>query len=136
MALLFGRNMYFGSSLQTGNGMNPYQYSQRWKFLLLIFAAIIAAASLWYTNFLVENLSASERTRAEVWAISTQNIYAMPDINDELITYIYQVRDSLAVPAIITDEKDSIIYWKGLDTTRTNIKIDEGMQFPGTIPPR
>ncbi len=116
--------------------MNPYQYSQRWKFLLLIFAAIIAAASLWYTNFLVENLSASERTRAEVWAISTRNIYAMPDINDELITYIYQVRDSLAVPAIITDEKDSIIYWKGLDTARTNIKIEESMQFPGTIPPR
>ncbi len=115
--------------------MNPYQNSQRWKFLLLIFAVIIATASLWYTNFLVENLSVSERTRAEVWAISTQNIYAMPDINDELITYIYQVRDSLAVPAIITDERDSIIYWKGLDTTRTNIRIEESIQFQGAVLP-
>lgn len=110
--------------------MNPYQNSQKWKFLLLIFAAIIATASLLYTNFLVKNLSISERTRAEVWAISTRNIYAMPDLDDQFITYYYQIRDSLAVPAIITNEKDSIIYWKGLDTTRTNIRIEESKSSP------
>ncbi|WP_134089636.1 HAMP domain-containing sensor histidine kinase [Olivibacter sp. XZL3] len=103
--------------------MNPYQHSQRWKFLLLIFAAIIATASLWYTNFLVQNLSEAERTKASVWAISTRNMYAMPDVNDEYITYIYSVRDSLKVPAIITDSKDSIIYYRGLDSTKTLYNI-------------
>src|SRR5690606_23673768 len=115
--------------------MNPYQYNQRWKFLLLIFAAIIAIASLWYTNYLVKNLSHAERTKAEVWAMSTRNIFNMPDINDEFTTYIYAVRDSLSVPAIITDAKDSIIYWKGLDSTKTNIEIGDNLVFEGiTLP--
>ncbi|WP_262248655.1 sensor histidine kinase [Parapedobacter soli] len=102
--------------------MNPYQYNQqRWKFALLIFAALIAAASLLYTNFLVRNLSKSERTKAEVWAMSTRSIITMPDVDDEMITFIYAVRDSLSLPAIIADERDSIIYWRDLDSTKTNI---------------
>jgi len=107
--------------------MNPYQYNQqRWKFVLLIFAAFIAAASLLYTNYLVRNLSKSERTKAEVWAMSTRSIITMPDPDDELITFIYAVRDSLALPAIIADEQDNIIYWRDLDSTRTNILEDVG----------
>jgi signal transduction histidine kinase len=106
--------------------MNPYQYNQQWKFILLIFAAIIAIASLAYTNYLIKNLSVAERTKAEVWAMSTRNIFNMPDINDEFTTYIYAVRDKLSVPAIITDSRDSIIYWKGLDSTKTNINISSG----------
>ncbi|WP_028296492.1 sensor histidine kinase [Olivibacter sitiensis] len=104
--------------------MNPYQNSQRWKFLILIFAAVIAIASLWYTNYLVKALAESERTRAQVWALSTRNIFVMPDMNDDFITYIYAVRDSLEVPAIITDESGNIQYTRGLDTTKTFVKVD------------
>ncbi|MGV3763147.1 sensor histidine kinase [Parapedobacter sp.] len=106
--------------------MNPYQYNQqRWKFALLIFAALIAASSLLYTNFLVRNLSKSERTKAEVWAMSTRSIITMPDVDDEMITFIYAVRDSLSLPAIIADARDSIIYWRDLDSTKTNIMADD-----------
>lgn len=112
--------------------MNSYQYNQQWKFILLIFAAIIAIASLAYTNYLIKNLSVAERTKAEVWAMSTQNIFNMPDINDEFTTYIYAVRDKLSVPAIITDSRDSIIYWKGLDDTKTNINIDTDLIMQGS----
>jgi signal transduction histidine kinase len=107
--------------------MNPYQYNQQWKFILLIFAAIIGIASLGYTNYLIKNLSVAERTKAEVWAMSTRNIFNMPDINDEFTTYIYAVRDKLSIPAIITDSRDSIIYWKGLDSTKTNINISSDL---------
>ncbi len=109
--------------------MNPYQYNQQWKFILLIFAAIIAIASLGYTNYLIKNLSEAERTKAEVWAMSTRNIFNMPDINDEFTTYVYAVRDKLSTPAIITDSRDSIIYWKGLDSTKTNINISSDLVF-------
>lgn len=94
---------------------------QRWKFILLIFAAIIAAASLLYTNYLVKNLAKSERTKAEVWAMSTRTMMTMPDVNDEFISFVYAVRDSLVLPAIITDSQDSIIHWRNLDPTKTNI---------------
>jgi len=93
---------------------------------LLIFAAFIAAASLLYTNYLVRNLSKSERTKAEVWAMSMRSIITMPDVDDEMITFIYAVRDSLVVPAIVADAQDSIMYWRNLDSTRTNFLGDDG----------
>jgi len=103
----------------------PFQYNQqRWKFFLLIFAAIIAGASLVYTNYLVRNLSKSERTKAEVWAMSTRTMMTMPDINDEFISFVYAVRDSLVLPAIITDSRDSIIHWRNLDPAKTNLPLE------------
>ena len=101
---------------------HPYRYNkQQWKFFLFLFAALIAAASLLYTNYLVKNLSKSERTKAEVWAMSTQSIVSMPDIDDQFISFIYAVRDSLSLPAIITKESGDIIFWRDLDSTKTNI---------------
>ncbi|HZH55461.1 MAG TPA: sensor histidine kinase, partial [Sphingobacteriaceae bacterium] len=110
---------------------HPFQYNQqRWKFFLLIFAALIAAASLLYTNYLVRNLTKSERTKAEVWAMSTRTMMTMPDINDEFISYVYAVRDSLVLPAIITDSRDSIIHWRNLDPKKTNIQLEESLNSP------
>ena len=101
---------------------HPYRYNkQQWKFFLFLFAALIAAASLLYTNYLVKNLSKSERTKAEVWAMSTQSIVSMPDVDDQFISFIYAVRDSLSLPAIITKENGDIIFWRDLDSTKTNI---------------
>lgn len=104
--------------------MNPYERKRRWKFILLAFATIIVGASLWYTDYLVRNISTAERTRAELWAKSTRNIIAMPDVNDEYITFIYSMRDSLAVPAIVVDSAENIITWRGLDSTKTNFDLE------------
>ena len=112
--------------------MNPYAHKRRWKFLLLAFAIIIAGVSLWYSNYLVKNIAIAERTRAEVWALSNKKIIEISDINDDYITFIYSIRDSLAVPAIVTDSRDSIIYWRGLDSTKTNYRIDVAKKYdPG-----
>lgn len=103
--------------------MNPYLYNkQKWKIILLLFAMTIGIASLLYTNYLVKSLSASERTKAQVWALSTSSIMTVPDMDDQFISFVYQVRDSLTLPAIITDENQNIILWRDLDTTKTNIK--------------
>jgi len=107
------------------NDISTSNNQQKWKFALLLFAIIIAGASLWYTDYLVRNLSASERTKAEIWAKSTRTMMTMPDVNDEFISFIYEVRDSLSLPAIITDNKDSIIHWRNLDPSKTNIFQEE-----------
>ncbi|MDB5014499.1 MAG: integral rane sensor signal transduction histidine kinase [Daejeonella sp.] len=109
--------------------MNPYDRKRRWKFILLAFAIIIAGASLWYTTYLVKNISKAERTRAEVWATATRNIIAMPDVNDEYITFIYSIRDSLAVPAIVADSSSNISYYRGLDSVKTNFKQEPGKTY-------
>ncbi|MCI0921029.1 sensor histidine kinase [Sphingobacterium rhinopitheci] len=105
--------------------MSPYLYNkQTWKLVLLLIALMIGLASLLYTNYLVKSLSASERTKAQVWAMSTRSIMTMPDVDDQFISFIYEVRDSLTLPAIITDEKNNIIFWRDLDSTKTNIKAE------------
>ncbi|HCN84905.1 MAG TPA: sensor histidine kinase [Sphingobacteriaceae bacterium] len=109
--------------------MNPYEQKRRWKFLLLAFAIIIAGTSLWYTNYLAKRISTVERTRAEVWAMSNKNIAEMPDINDEFITYIYSVRDSLTLPAIVVDSSGKIIFQKGLDTAKTFDRLESGKKY-------
>lgn len=98
----------------------PIYNKQTWKLTLLIFAMVIGVASLLYSNYLVKSLSASERTKAQVWAMSTQSIMTLPDVDDDFISFLFQVRDSLSIPAIITDEDNNIILWRDLDSTKTN----------------
>jgi two-component sensor histidine kinase len=109
--------------------MNPYEQKRKLKFLLLAFALVIAGTSLWYTNYLVTKISASERTKAEVWAMSNKGIVSMPDINDNFITFIYSVRDSLTLPAIVTDSGGKIIYSKGLDTTKSYDMLEPNKKY-------
>src|ERR1700712_5870732 len=102
--------------------INAYQHKRLWKYILLAFAVVIASGSLLYTNYLVRNIARSERTRAQVWALSMKQVLASDD--NDFLNYVFAVRDSSVVPAIITDEKGEMISSKGLDPTKTFIKID------------
>ncbi len=88
---------------------------------MLTFAVVIASGSLLYTNYLVRNIARSERTRAQVWAMSMKQILASDD--NDFLNYVFAVRDSSTVPAIIVDEKDDIQQTRGLDSTKTSIKL-------------
>lgn len=101
--------------------MNPYQRKKRWKYLLLAFAIVIASGSLIYTRYLVKNIARSERTRAQVWAMSMRQILNSDD--NDFLQYTIAVRDSLIVPAIVTDGKGDIRLSRGLDTTKTFIDL-------------
>jgi len=101
--------------------MNPYRQKKFWKYSLIIFAIIIASGSLLYTSYLVRNLARSERTRAQVWALSMRQLSTSDD--NDFLQYVIAVRDSSLVPAIVVDEKGDIKYTRGLDPTKTNIKI-------------
>lgn len=101
---------------------NPYKQKKRYKILLLAFAIIIAGGSLFYTNYLVKNISLAERNRAQIWAKTQKEITSLSDVNDEYFTLIYSIRDSASIPAIVTDKYDSIRYCRGLDTNKTYIR--------------
>lgn len=100
--------------------MNPYENRRRWKYLLLFFAFIIASGSLLYTRFLVQGLAKSERTRAQVWALSMRQLFSSDD--NDFYNYVTSVRDSLAVPAIVVDETGDIKFTRGLDSTKTYLQ--------------
>jgi nitrogen-specific signal transduction histidine kinase len=109
--------------------MNPYQQRKRWKYSLLAFAAVIASGSLFYTRYLVNTIKQSERTRAQIWALSIKQIFSSDD--NDFLNYVFAVRDSLTVPAIIVDSKGDFITTKGLDSTKTFIKVPKGPGFKG-----
>ena len=101
--------------------MNPYQQKKRWKYILIAFALIIASGSLLYTSYLVKNIAKSERTRAQVWAMSMRQTTVADD--NDFLQYVFAVRDSSLVPAIGVNEKGDIKYVRGLDPKKTFIKI-------------
>ncbi len=103
--------------------MNPYEHKRQWNYLLLVFAAIIASGSLFYTNYLVKKIAKAEHTRAEVWARTMQQQLSSDD--NDFLNYVFTVRDSLSVPAIITNQKGDFISVKGLDSTKTFIDVEE-----------
>jgi two-component system, sporulation sensor kinase D len=103
--------------------MNPYQQKRRWKYFLLAFAVVIASGSVFYTSYLVRKIAQSERTRAQVWALSMKQLVNTYD--NDFLTYVFAVRDSLVVPAIIIDSKGEITNTRGLDSTKTYIKLDK-----------
>lgn len=109
--------------------MNPYEHKRQWNYLLLVFAAVIASGSLFYTNYLVNNIAKSEHTRAEIWARSMKQVLSSDD--NDFLNYVFTVRDSLSVPAIITDEKGEIKFTKRLDSTKTYIDIEEKTPVKG-----
>ncbi|OOQ60488.1 sensor histidine kinase [Mucilaginibacter pedocola] len=103
--------------------MNPYQQKRRWKYSLLAFAVVIASGSLLYTSYLVKNIAKSERTRAQVWAMSMRQMLSSDD--NDFLNYVLAVRDSSVVPALVVDSKGEFQLTRGLDTTKTFIKLDE-----------
>jgi len=53
--------------------LNIYTKKKRWKWYLFGTAVIIVAISLWYTQILVRDIAADERTNIRIWADAIHN---------------------------------------------------------------
>jgi hypothetical protein len=106
--------------------LNPYQQKSFTKYALTAFAVVIVSGSLIYTNYLVRNIAQSERTRAQIWALSMRQIISSDD--NDFLPYVFAVRDSSVVPAIMVDEKGDITNSKGLDSNKTFIKMPDELK--------
>lgn len=68
--------------------MNIYSKKQRWKLLLAGAAILIIAASLWYTNILVNKIAKEERNKVQLWAEAIQNKASLVSYTGELFEKI------------------------------------------------
>ena len=88
--------------------MKPFSNFKDIKYLLVIAAAVIAAASLFVSNGFVEKLKQEEKNKMQIWASSMGSL-----INaavDEDVTLELQVLSSnTTIPVILTDDKGTII---------------------------
>lgn len=98
--------------------MNYFEQKRRWKYLLLITATMIGVLSLYYTNYLVGQISESERKSAELWAKSQLELAETED--EEFIDFLlFVVKEATSVPVIVVNEEGAIQATKDLDSTRT-----------------
>ncbi len=98
--------------------LDIYTSKQRWKFLLFIAAVAIGAGSLWYTSKLVNRLSEGERKKVELWAEATRLLVESSKETAD-ITFLFKViENNNTVPVILTDQKDSILFYRNFDSVR------------------
>lgn len=99
--------------------MSIYTKKQRWKLVLLSLAVLIGAASLWYTNNLVEELSKEERKKVELWAKGTKQLVGAEDPNQDLSFILEVITNNETVPVILVDENDNIQSYRNLDALKS-----------------
>lgn len=98
--------------------LNIYTQKQRWKILLLVAALLIGAASLWYTNKLVKNLSEEERKKIQLWAEATKKIADINDNNTDLNFLSNVISNNTTIPVILMNIKKEMVSYRNLDSLK------------------
>ncbi|MGE5680678.1 MAG: sensor histidine kinase [Bacillota bacterium] len=95
------------------------------KIILLIFAFIIAAGTLYYTRGLVEKLQQREKKNAELYAKSLEYVGNSNDVSN--LTFIFEnMIKPIDFPLILTTGENDSINLKSQDSFR-NFKIDSSL---------
>lgn len=99
--------------------MNIYSQKQTWKRLLFVTAALIGISSLVYTDRLVKQLAQEEENKVKLWAKATELLANSADENID-ISFVFEViRDNETVPVILTDQNETIISVRNLDSLQS-----------------
>jgi signal transduction histidine kinase len=98
--------------------VNIYTQKQRWKLLLLIAALLIGAASLWYTNKLVNKLADEEHKKIELWAEATKRLADVSEVNTDINFLSSVISNNNTIPVIWADENFKVISYRNLDSLR------------------
>lgn len=101
--------------------MKIFRYKTFWKSFLLLFAVLVGIGSLIYTEFLVAKLKAEERKNVQLWAEAIRLISSSDSSQNVDFPYSI-VANNNTVPVLLTDEADSIISTKNLDTEKTDLR--------------
>ena len=108
--------------------MNPYQKKKRWKLFLLMFAALIGAASVFYSDFFVKKMEREEATQFLLWVKVAEQRMKMYD-NEQLSEVFETIKKNNKMDVIITKTDGSIYLWDGLDTTKTLYPDNKTKQY-------
>ena len=72
------------------NRYSIYYRKQHWKILLLLFAIIIIAFSLWYSNVLIKKIARDERMKIHTWANAIQTRASLVNSTQKFFTQIQE----------------------------------------------
>jgi signal transduction histidine kinase len=99
-----------------------------WRTVLAVIAIAIVTGTVFYSNHLAKKIAAEEKIKIEQWAEATKDI-ANPNITEIGLAIKIQTENSKDIPMIQTDENDSIMDYRNLDS----LKIKEDKSYLGNM---
>ena len=88
-----------------------------WKTGLALLAIFIASGTIFYSQYLAKKIAAEEKQKVEQWVEAGKFVINSPaDADTKLASIILKENES--IPIIETDEKDSILVFINLDSTK------------------
>jgi len=87
-----------------------------WRFLIVIPALAIVSGTIIYSRYLARKIAAEERQKVEQWVAASKAIMNNHDMDLTLPSLIHNEQQT--IPIIETNEKDSIINFINLDSSR------------------
>lgn len=102
--------------------MEIYNKKRRWKFLLILGAALISLFSLFYTHQLVGELKDEEQKKMELWAEANRQL-ASDSVSDESLALVLEViRHNTTVPVIVVDADDNVVLHRNVKLSKRNFE--------------
>ncbi len=106
--------------------MRLYESRQKFKFIFIIIAVVIAFASVLITNVLVENLSQEEHKKIKIWAESIRLMSLQTsDPNEDTEVFneynkllLEVIQGNTTIPLVLADEEDDIIHYMNIDVPK------------------
>jgi signal transduction histidine kinase len=103
--------------------VNIFRYKTFGKSFLLLFAVVVGIGSLIYTEILVSKLKAEERKNVQLWAEAIRLI-SVSDSSQNVDFPYSIIANNNTVPVILTDEADSIISTRNIESETKDLKKD------------
>lgn len=98
---------------------NIYDLRQKGKLIFLLISVLLVGGVLYVSNDLVEDLSAEERKKMEIWAEATRELASdKTEMSMELILKVIQSNTS--IPAILVDGNGEINQYVNLNLPETD----------------
>lgn len=94
-----------------------YSYKNAWKLMLFLFALLIGAGTLLYTESFLKDLRKQEEHAVRVWAHAV-NVLSSGNIEGDISLHFMIVEENNTIPIIITDENGEVVTYNNLDSTK------------------
>ncbi|MGI8597920.1 MAG: sensor histidine kinase [Chitinophagaceae bacterium] len=87
-----------------------------WRVLLALIAILIVTGTIFYSSYVAKKIEKEERQKVEEWVEASNSLLSANTGDTRLHLTIIQNNDD--IPIIVTNEKDSILDYKNLDSSR------------------
>ncbi|GGH70871.1 MAG: HAMP domain-containing histidine kinase [Bacteroidetes bacterium] len=95
-----------------------YRNKNAWKLILFIFALLIGAGTLWYTETFLKDLRKEEEKSVKIWAHALK-VFMTGTATGDLSIYGIIMQENNTIPIIMTDGDGNVITYRNLDSSKT-----------------